>query len=118
MSWNSGYMADGVAAGVATYPTSLSKKWLHTRQGRLRLKRDLLALLPSAKGGPVSTRTIGEKFELDERQRGTLLWRQLDQGVRDGLIERVTVPDQPCRLWRRTPAGDAAVEAQRDTLLK
>jgi hypothetical protein len=86
-----------------------TKPVIRTRDDRQRFRDRLLATLPGPGDDAVSTSDLGQRFQLDPYQRSELLWTSLDQMARDGLVERVVVPGQRLRYWRRTPAGDQQV---------
>ncbi len=92
-----------------TASASNAQPLIRTRDDRQRFRDRLLATLPGPEEDAVSTRDLGQRFQLDPYQRSELLWTSLDQMARDGLVERVVVPGQRLRYWRRTPAGEQQV---------
>jgi hypothetical protein len=77
-----------------------------TRAERDRFVVKLMARLPASDEAPVSTRELGDYFELDPYLRNNLLWATLDRLAREGLVERVVRDREVVRYWRRnSPVG-------------
>jgi hypothetical protein len=49
---------------------------------------------------PMSTREVARKVGITNVAREQEAWRVLDRLARQGLVERIRLPEATCRYWR------------------